>query len=118
MIRFILIALTQSAMLAMGQVFLKMGLDRLPAFEWTTSFFKHLALDWPLAACGVGFGGASLLWIYMLRNFDFSQAYPITAMSYIFGMFAAYLIFDESIPWTRWIGVVLIIVGVYFISKQ
>lgn len=118
MLKFIIIAVTQSALLCSGQIFLKLAMNRIGHFEWTLSFFKDLLLNWPLAACGLGFGGATVLWLYMLRNFDFSLAYPITSISYIFGMIAAAWIFNETIPATRWIGVILIVFGVFFLIKQ
>jgi len=37
--------------------------------------------------------------------------------SYIFGVMAAQWILHESVPITRWIGVAIIIVGVYFVAK-
>ncbi len=118
MLRFVLIAIIQSLFLSAGQVFLKLAMARMGVFEWSWAFFKDLLLNWPLAACGVGFGGGTILWLYMLRNFDFSLAYPITSISYIFGMAAAALVFHETIPTTRWIGVVLIVFGVFFLVKQ
>ena len=118
MLRFIVIALFQCLFLASGQVFLKLAMNRMGSFEWTWNYFKSLLLNWPLAACGVGFGSATILWFYMLKNFDFSLAYPITSLSYIFGMFAAAFIFHETVPTARWIGVVFIVIGVFFMVKQ
>ncbi len=118
MLRFIVIALFQCLFLASGQVFLKLAMNRMGSFEWTWNYFKDLLLNWPLAACGAGFGIATVLWLYMLKNFDFSLAYPVTSLSYIFGMLAAAFIFHESIPATRWIGVLFIVIGVFFMVKQ
>lgn len=86
--------------------------------RWTWAFFKDLLLNWPLAACGLSFGGATVLWLYMLRHFDFSLAYPISSLSYVFGMMAAAWIFHESIPFSRWIGVCFMVAGVFFLVKQ
>lgn len=93
-------------------------MNRMGNFEWTWSYFKELLINWPLAACGIGFGGATVLWLYMLKHFDFSLAYPITSLSYIFGMVAAALVLHESIPTARWIGVIFIVIGVFFMIKQ
>lgn len=117
MIKFLTIGALQSLFLALGQVFLKLGMMRLGKFEWTWSFMKSVLIDWPLAACGVTFGLAAVLWIKMLRDFDFSIAYPITSISYIFGMVAAAFVFNEAIPATRWIGVCFIMLGVFFVVK-
>ena len=44
-------------------------------------------------------------------------AYPLTCLSYVFGLLAACLFLHESIPGTRWIGVIFVAFGVYFIIK-
>lgn len=118
MLRFLIIGILQSIFLTAGQVFLKIAMNRMGQFEWTWNYFKDLLLNWPLAACGITFGFAGILWIYMLKNFDFSLAYPITSLSYIFGMVAAAFILNESVPAARWIGVLFIVVGVCFMVKQ
>lgn len=118
MLRFLIIGLLQSALLASGQVFLKLAMNRMGPFELTWLYFKNLLLNWSLAAYGATLSAAGLLWLYMLKNFDLSLAYPITSMSYIFGMLAASFILNESIPTGRWIGVVFIVIGVFFMVKQ
>ena len=60
---------------------------------------------------------ASLIWFYILKHFDFSVAYPLISISYLIGMVAAFFVFHETIPFTRWIGVVLIMVGVFLVTK-
>jgi len=52
-----------------------------------------------------------------LKHFEFSIAYPMTAIAYVFGMLAAIFIFHETVSFTRWIGVGLIIIGVIFLVK-
>jgi len=41
----------------------------------------------------------------------------LISISYIFMMLASIFIFHETIPVTRWIGVVLILSGLFFITK-
>ena len=52
-----------------------------------------------------------------LKKFPFSQAYPLTSLSFVFGMIAAWLVFGESIPFSRWIGLVLVVLGCFLIMK-
>jgi len=117
MIRLIIIAILQSFFLAGGQVFLKLSMDKLGAFSWTWEWLRKALINWQLACCGASFILAMLLYFDMLKKYEFSIAYPVTSISYIFGMVAALLVFHETIPFTRWIGVVLIVFGVYFIVK-
>ena len=117
MFRLIIYVTVQSLFLASGQVFLKLAMMRMDKFSFTWKFIREAAQNWPLAASGVSMIMATLLWLYILKHHAFSVAYPLTSISYIIGMVAAIFVFHEAIPYTRWIGVVLIMVGVFLITK-
>jgi undecaprenyl phosphate-alpha-L-ara4N flippase subunit ArnE len=70
-----------------------------------------------LLLSGISLISATILWGFILKHFEFSIAYPITAFAYVFGMLAAVFIFQETVPVTRWIGVGLILLGVVFLAK-
>lgn len=110
-------ALIQCLLLTGGQVFLKLALMRMPTFSWTREFWGSMLVNWHFAACGIFFGLASLLWMYIVKIFPFSTSYPMVSLSYVFGMFAAMLIFHEEVSLLKWMGVVLIIVGCFLIAK-
>jgi undecaprenyl phosphate-alpha-L-ara4N flippase subunit ArnE len=103
--------------LAGGQVFLKFAFARMDAFNWSWKFFSALFSNWQLAASGISMLMASLIWFYIIKHYELSLAYPLTSFSYIFGTLAALLIFNESIPVMRWVGVVLIMSGVACLSR-
>ena len=63
MFRLLLLAISQSVMLAAGQVLLKFALQRMEPFAMTARFWQSVLLNWQFAACGLMFGGASLLWM-------------------------------------------------------
>lgn len=111
-------ALLQSALLASGQVFLKYALMRMKPFGWTWDFWGSMLVNWQFAACGLCFLFASLLWMYMIKVFPLSIAYPLSSLSYVFGMIAAILCFHEQVPPTRWIGVGLIMLGCWLIGVR
>ncbi|MGL4909099.1 MAG: EamA family transporter [Bacteroidales bacterium] len=100
-----------------AQIFLKIAFAKMGAFAFKWHYFKVLFASWQLAVSGISITSASILWIYILKKYPFSIAYPLISLSYIFGMLAAMLVFNEEIPMSRWIGVVLIMSGVYFIIK-
>jgi undecaprenyl phosphate-alpha-L-ara4N flippase subunit ArnE len=104
--------------LAGGQVFLKFAFARMDEFSWTWKYFSALFTNWQLAASGVSMLMASFIWFYIIKHYELSLAYPLTSMSYIFGTLAAMLIFNESVPVMRWVGVVFIMIGVAFLSKS
>lgn len=111
------LALAQSLLLSLGQVLLKFALDKMAKFEWAWFFFEKLLTNWWLLACGICYGLATILWLYILKKFPFSMAYPMISLSYVFGMFAAIIFFHEQISITRWMGVLLIMGGCFLIAK-
>ena len=57
-------------------------------------------------------GLALLLWLVVLSVMPVSQAYPMLSLSYIIVMLLARWIFKEQIPWQRWFGAALIMLGI------
>ncbi|MBQ6777573.1 MAG: EamA family transporter [Paludibacteraceae bacterium] len=112
-----LLALCQSLLLCSAQVLLKIALTRMGTFAWTGAFWWSLLTNWWLLASGVLFAGAAVLWMYILRHFPFSHAYPLVSMAYVFGIIAAVLVFHETIAWTQWVGVLLIMGGCYLVTQ-
>lgn len=115
--RIIPYAVLQSLLLASAQVFLKLALGRMPSFGWSRQFWGSALSDWRFAASGLLFGAASLLWMYIVRVFPFSMAYPMVSLSYVFGMLAALLVFHEQVSVSQWAGVFLIMLGCILIAR-
>ena len=74
----------------------------------------HLAIRDISGACALT---AMLVWMYVLKHFPFSVAYPLLSISYIIGLLVAYFFFHEAVPLTRWIGVIIVMIGIFFIVK-
>ena len=115
--KILIYSLVQSMLLVGGQVFLKFAMTRMPAFAWTRTFWLSLLSNWQFAACGLFFGAASLLWMYIVKTFPFSIAYPMVSLSYVMGMVAAIVFFHEEVSLTRWLGVAFIVLGCILIAK-
>jgi undecaprenyl phosphate-alpha-L-ara4N flippase subunit ArnE len=110
-------SLIQCIFLSGGQVLLKYALLEMKPFGWNRAFWSSVFLNGWFLGCGICYGIASLLWMYILKNFPFSIAYPMISLSYVFGMFAAILFFHEQVTLTRWLGVLLIMAGCSLIIK-
>ena len=110
-------AILQSILLTGAQVFLKFALNRMPSFAWTREFWFSMLSNWQFAVCGLLFGSASLLWMYIVKVFPFSSAYPMVSLSYVFGMCAAILFFHEEVSLIKWLGVMFIVLGCMLIAK-
>ncbi|MDR1667649.1 MAG: EamA family transporter [Bacteroidales bacterium] len=117
MLKLIFFSTIQCIFLAFTQVFLKLGLERMDPFGFNWRFFKSALLNLPFALSGICVATASLFWFYIVKHFPLSIAYPLISISYVFGMLASILVFKETVPLSRWIGVGFIMVGVVFLTK-
>jgi len=117
MLKLVGLTFVQSFLLMLSQVFLKLAVTKFGAFKFTLDYFKSVFSNIDFAISGITVIGAVSLWMYILRHYEFSVAYPLGSISYVLGLFAAILIFNETVPVTRWIGVCIIIIGIYFVTK-
>ena len=113
----IILIIIQSVLLVASQSLLKIAVHHFGAFSWTWQYFKNALSTWQFAASGICVGVAMLVWMYVLKHYEFSVAYPLLSISYIIGLLSAQFIFHEVVPLTRWIGVVIVMIGVFFIMK-
>ncbi|MDE7403106.1 MAG: EamA family transporter [Muribaculaceae bacterium] len=118
MIRLLILAVIQSLALSCGQLTLKIALDKMPRFGWTREFWTDLLTNWWFLLCGLLFGGASILWAYILKHFPLSQAAPMVSMSYVFTLVLAIMFLHEDVSWNRWLGAGFVILGCLFLSGK
>ena len=118
MVTMIILMLLQTAMLVLGQVFLKLGMRDMGEWQWTCSYIWHEVIlnIWMMLAV-VFLIGANLFWMWLLNKYPFSQIYPLTSLGFVFGMLSGVFIFHESVGYMQWIGVLMVILGCYFIAK-
>lgn len=111
------ISLLQCALLICGQILMKYGLVKAGEFSWSMRFFYKLFINWQFICCGISFAVSSILWMYIIKKFPFSMAYPMISLSYVMGMFAAIIFFHEHVPFVRWVGVAFILLGCILIAR-
>lgn len=112
-----LLAIVQSLLLSGGQVLLKYALNRMLPFAMTFEFWRSVFANWQFAACGLCYGAGSLLWFYIIKHYPFSMAYPLVSLSYVFGMIAAMVFFNEPVNLAKWAGVLFIMFGCFLITR-
>ena len=59
-----------------------------------------------------------VVWIVILYKVDLSIAMPVGSTSYIFIPIMAMLFLHEHISVLRWVGILLIILGIHFVSQS
>lgn len=55
--------------------------------------------------------------IVLLKLLDYSIAYPMTSLTYVWTVFISYLVFKEKISLKKIIAVILIVSGVFLVSQ-
>lgn len=102
-----------------GQFLIKKGMNVIgdTVTKNALTFFVA-AFTSPFVIGGLVFYTVSLLiWLIVLSKVNLSLAYPLISISYVLVLLVSWLFLNEVIPPMRWLGVVLIIVGVFFISR-
>ena len=120
MIVYIFILTTVTATVT-GQLILKHAISQygeIPSNIREGLSFLIRALLNPLVILCFAFGFiAALAWIAAVSKSDLSFAYPFVSLSYPLVLLFASLLFKESIPVMRWIGLFIIMLGVFIISR-
>ena len=113
----------------MGGLFLAVALDTCVQIAWKLAVTGiPEGASFPAVVAGalgnryfylamLCFGAQFVNWMRVLADADLSFAQPITALSYITVLAASRLVLHEQIPPARALGVSLILLGVFFISR-
>lgn len=106
-----LLCLLNTALLVAGQMLFKLGstgreINSLASI--VSLIFNPVILT---ALCL--YAGTTLLWLYILSKVNISFAYPIQALAFPVVLILASVLFHETIPLNRWLGVAIIFIGVF-----
>ena len=61
---------------------------------------------------------STLIYFYVLTRANLSWAYSVGGLSYIFAVVLAATLLAENVPPLRWIGVIIITIGVLFVGSS
>jgi multidrug transporter EmrE-like cation transporter len=107
---------------AAAQLFLKEGMRRIGHFEFVWANIVPIGFMvagnlFVLAglACYVVSVG---VWLLVLSRVEVSFAYPLLSVGYIVNALAGYYLFQENLSLTRITGILIICVGVYFVTRS
>ncbi len=105
-----------------AQILLKLGMRSIGFFEFSVSNIVPIGLRVamnPYIIFGVFCYVLSLaVWLMVLSRVEVSYAYPITSLGYIFTAIMGSYFMGENISLTRIAGILVIIAGVYIVSKS
>ncbi len=105
-----------------AQLSLKMGMKQIGHFEFSVGNLVPVSLK--IAGNPFIFGGvvsfafSLALWVLALSRVDVSYAYPMTSLGYITTALAGFWILQEPLTPTRMLGIAVILLGVYLVSRS
>jgi len=108
---------------AFGAILMKIGAKALGSVEihsvnQALQFIVGIATT-PALISGLGlYFLSALLWSYLLTKLDISLVQPILALTYVITPILAVILLSENISWLRWLGIVVIIAGVYIVARS
>ncbi len=105
-----------------GQLLVKQGMLELgpsPTQALNLVHFVWKAVTNPKVIFGLGSAVvAALAWTVALSHSDLSFAYPFMSLAIVLVIALSPLIFHENIPWTRWLGVLIVGLGIIIASRS
>jgi multidrug transporter EmrE-like cation transporter len=96
---------------AMGQLFLKLGAQRLAGSD-RVDFLLAAARDVRVLSGIAAWAASTVCWLYVLRVAPLSRAYLLSSLTYVLVPLAGVYVFGEQIRRMHALGMVLIILGV------
>ncbi|MBT4174617.1 EamA family transporter [archaeon] len=103
-----------------GQLLLKKGLLDLGALDFAGNLLGSfiLAFTNPFVLSGlVLFFLSSFVWLIVLSKSNLSFAYPCLSLGYVIVSILSWFFFNESLSALRLVGLGVIFMGVYFMSR-
>lgn len=116
----ILIVLISVTLAVLGQLLMKQGMNSFGSFpvnQLLSNLIPMLLNPWVFFGFML-FGISSVFWLVALSRLDLSLVYPMVSLAYVAVAFASIFIFKESVSFLRWIGIIIICSGVFFISRS
>ncbi|MBT3323869.1 EamA family transporter [archaeon] len=116
----ILLVLLSVILVNIGQLLLKHGLNTLGEISLNLNIFFSLvsAVFNPFVFFGiVFFVTSSFFWLLALSKAELSYAFPILSLGYVLVSVLSWLFFNEVLSVLRILGLGVIVVGVYMLSK-
>lgn len=104
-----------------GQLLLKMGMDRVGEFSFSAQNIWPIALkimSSPFVLLGIVCYALSLIvWLLVLSRSEVGYAYPLLSIGYVLTAILAYFLFGESLSLIRVLGIGMIMMGVFCITR-
>lgn len=112
-----IIALISIFLGSIAQLLLKKGMNLVNLNDTILIILKKIILNGYIISGITCYILSLLFWLYVLSKLELSKAYPMVSLGYVFTIILGYLLLNENISVNKIIGVILIIIGVIYITK-
>ena len=102
-----------------GQLWVKKGINLMQGLDFDKGLIGAYAriLLSPYVMVGtLTYCISIFFWLYALTKVELSYAAPFLALTYIFIVLASWMFLGESVSLMRWVGVIVVSVGVLIVS--
>ena len=104
-----------------GQLIIKQQVNTIVEFPsgfGLIPFYIKFILTRPLVLSGfISAVFASVAWIGALSRFQLSYAYPFMSLNFVLVVLLSFLLFQDTINWYKIVGLSLICIGVFVVSR-
>lgn len=99
-------------------VLIKMWMGEMVKEPFSFKFIMHFFMQGKILAGMCCYFLPIFVRMYLLRLYPLSYLQPILALTYATTPLLALMIIKEPVPTLRWIGIAVIIIGVFIVSKS
>ena len=104
-----------------AQILLKEAMNHIGAFSFTWNNLLPIGMKIVMSPYIIGgifcYVLSVVVWLLVLSRMDVSVAYPLTSIGFILTAVAAYFLMGEPISMVRFAGIVVIIGGIFLITR-
>jgi drug/metabolite transporter (DMT)-like permease len=119
MMNYLIMAISISLAIA-GQMLMKRGMmafGTFPVSQLLTKVIPMFLNPWVFVGLFC-FGLSSVFWLVVLSRLPLSLVYPMVSIGYIIVALLSIVFFKETISLIRWAGIIVIVLGVFLISRS
>lgn len=112
----LVLCLINMLLMSLGQVLFKVG-SQGKTINSLSSMLEMIFSPVIILALIV-YAATTALWMYILSKMEMSYAYPIQSLALPLVVLISSLLFRETVPLNRWIGIGIIIIGINLVIMK
>jgi len=106
---------------ACAQITIKQGMRTIGLFSFSMANIIPVGIKVALSPFIIAglfcYAISVVVWLLVLSRVEVTYAYPFLSVGYIVTAIVGYILLGENMDFTRWLGIFIICIGVYFITK-